>query len=93
MRPGRLVKPMTLTPFTSTTSSGFDSGQLPPCVTARSTTTEPGRMDLHHRFGDQHRRGAAGDQRRGDDDVLLGDVAGDQFGLLSFWYSGDIGLA
>ena len=36
---------------------------------------------MDHRFGDQHGRGAARDQRGGDDDVLLGDVAGGERGL------------
>src|SRR5262249_50609912 len=39
------------------------------------------------RFGDQHRRGSARDQRRGDDDVLLGDVFGDERGLLGLIFS------
>ena len=39
----------------------------------------PHRRDL--RVGDQARRRPAGDQRGGDDDVLLGDMAGDQLGL------------
>ena len=44
--------------------------------------TEPGRIDLDHRGRDQLRRRPARDQRGGDDDVLLGDVAGGQLGLL-----------
>ena len=37
---------------------------------------------LDHGARDQPRRRAAGDQRRGDDDVLVLDVVGDQLGLL-----------
>ena len=42
---GRLPTPAMLTPWWRTTLSAFDSSQLPPCSTAMSTTTEPGRMD------------------------------------------------
>ena len=56
--------------------------QLPPRSTARSTMTEPGFMDSTIARRDELRRRPAGDQRRGDDDVLLGDVGGDELGLL-----------
>ncbi len=36
---------------------------------------------LHHVGADKARRGPARNERRGDDDVLLGDVIGDEFGL------------
>ena len=36
---------------------------------------------LDHVFGNQHRRRAAGDERRGDDDISLLDAFGDQRGL------------
>lgn len=41
----------------------------------------PGLHARDLRGRDQPRRGAAGDQRGGDDDVLLGDVPGDKLGL------------
>src|SRR5439155_11803558 len=41
---GRLVGPSTVTPLTSTSSSGRVYSQLPPAGAARSTTTEPCRM-------------------------------------------------
>ena len=47
---------------------------------------------LHHGAGDQLRGRAARNERRGDDDVLLGDVAETSSACLA-WYSLDISLA
>jgi hypothetical protein len=67
---------------------------LPPRSTARSTSTEPGFIDFtisrpRQAFG----AGASRDQRGGDDDVLLGDVLGDQRRLLGLVLLADISLA
>ena len=44
--------------------------------------TEPGAHRLDHVGADEARRRAAGNQRGGDDDVLFGDMRGDEVGLL-----------
>jgi hypothetical protein len=53
---------------------------LPPCATARSKITLPGFI-VAICASETSAAPPARDQRGGDDDVLLGDVAGHQFGL------------
>ena len=72
---------MMVTPCLTTTSPGSVSSQLPPCSAARSTMTLPGFIDLHHLGGDQLRRGLAGDQRGGDDDVHFLRLLGEHLAL------------
>ena len=73
-----MVTPLPVTNF----SPGRVKAVLPPRSAARSTITEPGRIDAIMSSVIELRRRAAGDERRGDDDVLLGDMRGGQRLLL-----------
>ena len=62
-----------MTPPASTISPGRVSSQLPPVSAARSTITEPGRIALDRRGGDQPRCGPARNRRGRDHEVEVGD--------------------
>ena len=68
---------MIVTPLSVTTvSPAFESSQLPPsAVAAMSTITEPDFIALDRVGRDEHRRLAARDLGRGDDDVHAADDA------------------
>ncbi len=81
-RPGTLRWPTILTPLAVVTTSRHRALDI---AAALDREVDDHRARLHrgdHRRRDQLRRRPAGDQRRGDDDVLLGDVLGGQRGLL-----------
>ena len=69
---------MILTPWHSTTSPGRAPSTLPPLLDGEvdDDAARPHQGDL--RVGDRRRRRPARNQRSGDDDVLLGDMARDE---------------
>ncbi len=72
---------MIVTPCFTTFSPATQPSTLPPASAARSTTTLPGRIVASWASLISRGAGLSGDQGRRDDDVLLGDMAGNQLGL------------
>ena len=82
IRPAMLRWPMMVTPPTFATSPGYRALDIAAALDGEIDDDRAVGHRRDHLLADELRRRPAGDQRRGDDDVLLGDVLGDERRLL-----------